>query len=282
MQVRWRSLGLSLFIGSLVVGLPGNTHNAELDLANQKVQSEQLRDRLSEEQLYREAQAITVRVLSSLSLVGSGTIVRAEGNTYFVLTNAHVLRAAPSPYQIQTPDGAIYEAAVITPASFQKNDLEVLQFSAAKPDYSAAKLGASATLTQGEEVFAAGFPFSLEKGTSVPAPSKNVSSPQYPTDSSFAFREGRVVLVLDKALEGGYQVGYTNEIERGMSGGPLLNRAGELVGVHGMQAYPLWEAPDYYEDGSAPPSPLQQTIARSNWAIPTERIVQPAATTQLW
>lgn len=274
MQIKWRSLGVSLVLGSLIVGCPGNSHDRNFYLANRKARSEQSSVKLSEDQLYREAQAITVRVLSSLSLVGSGTMVHGRGDTYFVLTNAHVLRSAQSPYQIQTPDGAIYEAEIVTPAYLKKNDLEVLQFSTGGQPYAIAKFGASTTLAQGEEVFAAGFPFSLEKRPS--------NSSRYPIDNSFAFKKGQIVLVLDRALEGGYQVGYTNEIERGMSGGPLLNRAGELIGVNGMQAYPLWESPDYYEDGSLPSPPLQQLISRSNWAIPVERIVQPAAPADLW
>lgn len=284
MQIKWRSLLMSLVLGSLAIGLPGNTHNAALDLASQKARAQQS-VQLSEEQLYRKAQAITVRVLSSLSLIGSGTLIESKGDTYWVLTNAHVLRSAQSPYQIQTPDGAIYEAEVVTPEEFQKNDLAILQFSTGGNSYDLAQFGTSATLIQGEEVFAAGFPFSLEKRAAASEQNASLSIPStsvYPLDNSFAFKKGQIVLVLDKALEGGYQVGYTNDIERGMSGGPLLNGAGELVGVHGMQAYPLWEALDRYEDGSVPSPPLQSLISRSNWAIPIERIVQPVAPAKLW
>ncbi|QEI44135.1 hypothetical protein BMF77_04766 [Dolichospermum sp. UHCC 0315A] len=34
-------------------------------------------------------------------------------------------------------------------------------------------------------------------------------------------------IVLEKALERGYQIGYTNKLEKGMSGGPLLNENGQ-------------------------------------------------------
>jgi serine protease Do len=283
MKIKLRSLGISLLLGSLVIVLPGNTQNADLSRNDGEALSEEVPAQLSEDRLYREAQSIAVRVLSSMSLAGSGTIVHAKGDTYYVLTNAHVLRSAQSPYQIQTPDGAIYQTKVITPEYFKKNDLEVLQFNAGGKTYAIAKFGTSAALNEGETVFAAGFPFSLENQMA-PAPKqrKQAISSEYPPDRSFAFRTGKIVVVLDKALEGGYQVGYTNEIERGMSGGPLLNHAGELVGVNGMQSYPLWEATDYYEDGSVPSPPLQQLITRSNWAIPIERIVQPASAAQLW
>ena len=55
-----------------------------------------------------------------------------------------------------------------------------------------------------------------------------------------------------------------------MSGGPLLNRRGEVVGINGIHAYPLWDATEYYADGSEPCAALQDFIARSSWGIPIE------------
>jgi hypothetical protein len=86
----------------------------------------------------------------------------------------------------------------------------------------------------------------------------------------FAFRPGRVTLILDRPLEDGYQIGSNNDVEKGMSGGPLLNLRGEVVGINGIHAYPLWDATELYADGSEPCPPLQDFIARSSWAIPIE------------
>jgi len=88
-----------------------------------------------------------------------------------------------------------------------------------------------------------------------------------------AFTKGRVSVILDQALEEGYQIGYTNEVQKGMSGGALLTIQGFLVGVNGKHAYPLWEAPDFYEDQSQPCPPLQELIIRSSLAIPLEKII---------
>lgn len=46
-------------------------------------------------------------------------------------------------------------------------------------------------------------------------------------------------MVLKKSLQEGYQLGYTNEIEQGMSGGPVLDQSGRLIAINGRLKYPL-------------------------------------------
>jgi S1-C subfamily serine protease len=58
-----------------------------------------------------------------------------------------------------------------------------------------------------------------------------------------------------------------------MSGGPLLNQKGELVGISGRHPV-LWENSDNYEDGSQPSPDLQTLINNSSWAIPSEQIIK--------
>ena len=222
---------------------------------------------LTPEQLQTISEQIGVRILSGESL-GSGVIIHRQDSVYMVVTNDHVLRSANPPFQVQTRDGKIHQAQVEKRAdSLGKNDLAVLSFNS-NQDYRVAKLGS--TLQPGDMVFAAGFPLMLESNT-VSAKSHQDSHQGL---KGFAFRRGEVSLVLEKALEGGYQVGYTNEIDKGMSGGSLLNRRGELVAINGMHAYPLWGDPYVYEDGSQPPAKLREKMVHYSWGIPIETFVE--------
>lgn len=247
----------------LVACIGGLSISAPALPPNVRVSVEQPSTQRSGKQLQQLAESITVKVLSR-GFLGSGILILRQGSVCTVLTNAHVLRSGDPPYQIQTPDGRVYAADLPKDVetkhakSLEGNDLALLQFSSPDATYPVASLGSTSTLSVGNEVFAAGFPFDAE-GT---------------RDTGFVFKTGQISLVLDKALEGGYRIGYTNDIEKGMSGGPLLNRAGEVVAINGMHAEPLWGEPYVYQDGTDPEPPLRKQISRYSWGIPIETFVQ--------
>jgi S1-C subfamily serine protease len=206
---------------------------------------------LSIEKIRHTAEAITVKVMSK-EFLGTGILLKKQDSVYTVLTNAHVLRADDPPYRIQTLDGRVWSANLLTNVKFGTNDLAILQFRSPDRDYTVASIAFQPAI--GDEVFAAGFPYGDEG-----------------KDKGFAFTTGKVTLILPKALEGGYQIGYTNDIQKGMSGGPLLNHQGEVVGVNGMHAYPLWDIPSVFTDGSQADQKLHEQIVRLSWAVPTEK-----------
>jgi S1-C subfamily serine protease len=217
-------------------------------------------------QLEQAARLITVRILSSPKQkrdrsLGSGVLFYQDKltSTYGVITNNHVLQAGEAPYSIQTPDGKIYRAkSVARKKQLRGNglDLALLEF-VADSEYSiATKSNQQAAI--GAWVMSAGFPL------------KNSQS----KSGRFVIKPGKIQLVLDKALEGGYQIGFTNDVEKGMSGGPLLNSAGELVGINGLHANPTWGDPYVFEDGSYPTDAQREQISQYSWGIPLQTVKQ--------
>lgn len=202
------------------------------------------------------ARSITVKVLSEESW-GSGILIQRQGEVYTVLTNQHVLDTGTK-YRIQTHDGIVYSASPETAIGFQGNDLALIQFRSPNKTYSIATLAQKLKLAVGDEVFAAGFPFDTDKAQT----------------TGFKFTKGQLSLLIDKSLDGGYQIGYTNAVEKGMSGGPVLNSNGEVIAINGMHPYPIWGDPYVYKDGSKPCVPMHELMVRSSWAIPSETFLQ--------
>lgn len=209
----------------------------------------------SPDRLAEQVRAITVKVKASYGQ-GSGILIKRQGQQYTVVTNRHVLTAG-TPYVIQTPDGRSHPATLVKNLNFRGNDLAMLQFRA-KANYAIAPLHPNRPLLAGSPVIAAGFPLDA-------APTRA---------SGLLITIGTISLLPDKAFQGGYQIGYTNLIRQGMSGGPLLNLRGEVVGINSLHAYPLWGDPYIFQDGSKPPIAQRQTIAASSWAVPIERVMQ--------
>lgn len=148
------TLMLVAYVGGLSMELPASTPDVSVSAPGALV--EQPKTQLSVEQLHSSAQAITVKVLGA-DVLGSGFLIKKQGEVYTVLTNAHVLRAGDPPYRLQTLDGHTYPANLPKNTQFKENDLALLQFRSPRAAYLVASLGSSFTLAVGQDVFAAGF-----------------------------------------------------------------------------------------------------------------------------
>jgi S1-C subfamily serine protease len=212
----------------------------------------QMSNQLSIDQLRQLATSFTVKVFSAKNSGGSGVLIAKKGELYTVLTNAHLL-TPEVPYQIQTPDGKVYTAKVISKGdSLRSTDLATLQFQAAA-NYIVATLGKSTTLTLEQPVFTAGFPADQQQ---------------------LNFANGEISLLPAKPLKGGYQIGFTNQLQQGMSGGPVLNRFGQLIGVNGMTNVVVLEEAYTFQDGSRPNANQLLVMQNANWGIPIESLAQ--------
>ncbi len=219
---------------------------------------------LSAEELEKIAASITVKVLPKNG-AGSGTLIGRQGQNYTVLTNQHVLTPG-EPYRIQTPDAQTHAASLVKNINFQGNDLALLEFNAAG-DYAVAALPENrflGKLAEGDKVFAAGFPFDSEPSL--------LNGGQ----GGIAFTSGEIKLLPEKALQGGYRIGSANEIQQGMSGGPIVNKRGEAIGINGMGAYPILGDAYIFEDGSRPSEAQRQQMKQLSWGVPVQFVAQVA------
>jgi S1-C subfamily serine protease len=215
------------------------------------------------QKLPQQLRSISIKVLAHGETIGSGVLFDRQQQVYTVITNAHVIQAASTPFQLQTHDGQVYAAALITPPTGQNRDLSILRFQSQRI-YTTAKLATSSPKI-GDRVWSAGFPLIAVTSTSV----DRTAVPSKPL-RDINIVNGQITQTLPIAITGGYSIGLDREIRKGMSGGPLINQAGELVGINGVHANPLWDTPEILEDGSTVSDVLQEQINNSSWAIPIE------------
>ncbi len=223
--------------------------------------------------------AITVRVMSGNQGIGSGTLIGVERGVYRVITNQHVLPPRIKSLAVQTADRKIHPARVvdISQTNVDGLDLALLEFETDGDIYVISKQ-AKELPKVGDEIIAAGFPAVREASTlenrqkSLGPDGQNPEQPAIPQDGYSRIERGVVSYLPTRPLADGYQIGHRANVQKGMSGGPVVNMRGELTGINGIHAQPLWEAVETYADGSAVEEPLQSEIPAVSWAIPVQRL----------
>jgi len=174
-------------------------------------------------------------------------------------------------YTLIAHDGQQYELAR-SPIRLGNTDMAIAQFSSGA-DYPVAEVSTEAAIV-GERVYAAGFPM-YHPGT--------VRTTFELGIEAFQFTEGEVSLLLSKSLDcaartlrdRGYRLGYTNDIEVGMSGGPILNARGLLIGINGRvkhrdPAFGVYA----FADGTEPEPAILEKMIDSSWGIPISTYLQ--------
>lgn len=147
---------------------------------------------------------------------GTGFIVSEDG---LVVTNHHVVADAAARYSILMFDGTVYDVDVLD--SDPEIDIAILQIRESESEQlPTVSLGDSSTLRLGQSVIAIGnalaeFQNSVSVGV-VSGLARNIVA----TDAEGMREELRAVIQTDAA------------INPGNSGGPLLNIAGEVIGVN--------------------------------------------------
>lgn len=141
--------------------------------------------------------------------IGTGIIITDNG---IILTSLHIVRDATAVYVIFA-DESESEASVIVEQP--ENDLAVLRPHVIPDDLLPATLTSSTTLRIGDEVIAVGNPFGI----------RNTLSSGVVSGLKRNFRMPNTDQLLTNLIQ------FDAAINLGNSGGPLLNRNGEVVGI---------------------------------------------------
>jgi len=144
-----------------------------------------------------------------LRAIGSGVVIIDRG---VILTSLHVVAGA-SRVRVQFEDGMESEAAIIS--TQPENDLAVLQAKEIPDDLHAATLRSARHLVEGEHVTAVGFPFGIG-----PSVSHGVIS-----GLRRQYRSPDGERILSNLIQ------FDAAANPGSSGGPLMNAAGEVIGI---------------------------------------------------
>lgn len=176
------------------------------------------------------AKTVTVKIDGANT--GSGVIIEQQGNRYVVLSNWHVVSASNrqtrsrsvskgESFKIQTVDQRQHLALPSKIVRIGKLDLATLEFHS-KYRYPTATSGNSDRLMEGETVYVSGWAD---------------PSPQLLT-RSYQFLVGNLSGRIDRPQDG-YALIYTVNALPGMSGGPILDTRGNLVGINGRATVDL-------------------------------------------
>ncbi len=253
------SWGLKTLLAFLILG--GSFWQGQ-SAQTQIIPSYVLPDDTYSQDIYDLAQSSTVRIIQN-NAAGTGVIIYQEGQIYTVLTNWHVVKT-DSVLSVLTADGKTYQL-LQPPQQLGNFDLAIFQFES--PDSHQVATVGTTDPEVGEKVYAAGYPLYEQDNSSTNTISQGTQA--------FRLTQGEVSLIPPKSLPDGYHLGYTNDTAIGMSGGPIFNTKGFLVGVHGRGKY---RDPDFgvytFEDGSEPTPQMLETMIESSWGIPITTYLQ--------
>jgi tetratricopeptide (TPR) repeat protein/S1-C subfamily serine protease len=217
----------------------------------------------SDSQLQTIAKQITVRVRDK-ERGASGTIFARKGNSYLVVTNSHVVRRINN-INIITADGQKYAAKILPNTNFDKFDLAIVEFTSNQkhclPSEIAERI-ASFDINLETQVIAAGYAVSEDK---------------------LVLTTGKIQQIISQpSLKDGYEIGYTSDIQQGMSGGAIISNTGNFIGINGISSYPLSNTAYVYTNGKRPTNTEIQEFRKLSWGIPIKTVlaqVQPETLT---
>ncbi|MBK1989144.1 trypsin-like peptidase domain-containing protein [Sphaerospermopsis aphanizomenoides BCCUSP55] len=240
------------------------------------------REALSPREVASIAKSTVVQIAPTANYPGSGVIVgtyKEDGkNVYVVLTANHVVQHPDDEYQVITPvplegDRRRQKISISTEKDIQRLpgvDLAVVRFRS-EHKFNTATLSDSDYATEGAGIYVSGFP----------NPGQAIKKRVFQFTSSLVSSrlDGDAVAgEEDTAVDNGYAISYTATTRAGMSGGPVFDVAGRVVGIHGRgdrEEAPKRVASSASNQESGPQRVPDKT--GFNLAIPTQTFLRKLA-----
>jgi S1-C subfamily serine protease len=152
----------------------------------------------------------------------TGVIVTKNGNTYYVLTASHVINPLDNNsntkffFIAQNGDILVLTIKNRTPQKGITDIADIAELSfTSQQNYTPAVIGNPMALIQNSPIYVAGWPNSGK------------------TRGEMEFSPGNLIEIINNpGGSTGQLLIYNNKVEQGLSGGPVLNQAGQLVGIH--------------------------------------------------
>ena len=243
---------IQLLIGGTIGGAVAFSLLSSINLDRNTEAAVVLAQALSPEEINLRAKQTIVRIDGAGT--GSGTLIDYSNNVYTVLTSWHVVKNSGD-YTIRTIDGRTHQIDPATVKRLPGLDLAVLTFNS-DLSYQRVELGDSSNLSEGQNVYFAGYPGELRQED----------------NRYYRFFPANLVGILPKTTENGYSLIYNGEAFPGMSGSPVFNKNGLMIGVHGeANIHALSGGTSNY---AIPINSYKQAIAQLDTATPADSPAQ--------
>ena len=195
---------------------------------------------------------------------GSGVIYKKDGNTAFVVTNNHVISGA-NKVEVLLSSGKKVKASVVGHDSV--SDLAVLKIDASNVKQ-VATFGNSDNISVGETVLAIGSPLGSEYATSLTQGIISAKKRTIDVTDSNGTSTGQATVIQTDAA-----------INPGNSGGPLINLAGQVIGINSMKLSSTGSSISSAStsvEGMGFAIPSNEVVSIINQLVQNGKVVRPA------
>lgn len=167
-----------------------------------------------------QAERFTVFIQKANGGTGSGVLIGHDKNKHLVLTATHVINDVQPDEEVYiiTFDKQYFPLKLDEIQCLSEVDLALVSF-VSNSYYPTASFAARMPPPKTEELYVTGFSIGFTESSQVPEP-------------LFMFKQGNLTASTTQPVQDGLGLLYTNKTQPGMSGGPVLNQQGELIGIH--------------------------------------------------